>query len=268
MDAPRYDEVRLDLIDEPIDPIRSTMDPLGLAELAASIVEIGQLQPLVVIPMEGRYEICAGHRRYKALQIAKMATARCLIFPDKWTAARAAQLQENTEREGLNIVDEALWMQTIAAGFSGDVDRTAQEFKKSRDYVETRLALLTGDPDVLAAIASGAITLGIAKLLNAVLHDGDRLEFLHAAISGGATQRVVAKWIADRLGLRDSMGPGAGAPAGTASEDPPLEERWIPRCFYCEDTEDPHTMLTLQVHKHCLKSLRKVIASKLAGGTS
>jgi ParB/RepB/Spo0J family partition protein len=267
MDSPRYEEIAIDLIDEPPDPIRRDMDPTQLAELAASIEQLGQLQPCVVVPVDGRYEIIAGHRRYRALTMLHASVARCLVFSDLTDARRAAQLQENTEREQLNVVDEALWIQQIYDGFGGDVDRTCAEFKKSRDYVESRLLLARGDQDVLAAVAQGAIGLAVAKLLNGVDDDGKRLYFLHAAISGGSTARIVAEWIRDwRLQL-DAGVSTAPAPTMTADAPDAPVDRWIPKCFFCEDSEEPHTMLTLQIHKHCLKSLRKQLGAALEKGS-
>jgi ParB family chromosome partitioning protein len=267
MDAPTYREIALDLIDEPPDPIRKGMDPLLLAELAASIDQLGQLQPCVVVPVGERFEVVAGHRRYLALDMLHAATARCLVFTDLVDARRAAQLQENTERENLNVVDEAIWIQQVCDGFGGDIDRTCAEFKKSRDYIDSRLLLARGDQDVLAAVAQGAIGLAVAKLLNGVEDDGKRLYFLHAAISGGSTARVVAQWISDWRGQVAEGIPTAPAPTISDAPEPEAVERWIPRCFFCEDTEEPHTMLTLQIHKHCLKSLRKQLAGALEKGS-
>lgn len=267
MDSPRYEEIALDLIDEPPDPIRREMDPTQLAELAASIETLGQLQPCVVVPVDGRYEIVAGHRRYRALTMLRASTARCLIFSDLADARRAAQLQENTEREQLNVVDEALWVQQICDGFGGDVDRTCDEFKKSRDYIESRLLLARGDQDVLAALAQGAISQAVAKLLNGVDDAGRRLYFLHAAITGGSTARVVAEWIRDWRLAVDAGVVTSPPPTMSTDEPEPAIDRWVPRCFFCEDSEEPHTMITLQIHKHCLKSLRKQLASALDKGS-
>jgi len=88
---------------------RKDMHPEALQELADSIRKQGVMQPIVVRPIaDGRYEIIAGERRWRAAQIAELETVPALIrdVPDE--AAIAMALIENIQREDLNPIEEAV----------------------------------------------------------------------------------------------------------------------------------------------------------------
>lgn len=102
------------LLDLPVDRLhlgldfRLDDDPESLAELAASIAEIGILQPLVVRPSGGGWEVVAGRRRLAAARIAELAEVPCLVRDLTDDQAADIALVENTHRRDLSPVEEGL----------------------------------------------------------------------------------------------------------------------------------------------------------------
>src|SRR5690554_8116928 len=94
------------------------MDPAALQELADSIRQQGVMQPVVVRPIaEGRYELIAGERRWRATQLAELDSIPAIIrdVPDE--AAIAMALIENIQRENLNPIEEAFALQRLQEEF-------------------------------------------------------------------------------------------------------------------------------------------------------
>src|SRR5579862_9572762 len=96
---------------------RREMDAEALEELANSIRSQGIIQPLIVRPMDDKYEIIAGERRWRAAQLAGLNEVPVIIrhIPDE--AAIAIALIENIQRENLNPVEESLALQRLIDEF-------------------------------------------------------------------------------------------------------------------------------------------------------
>ena len=79
IDAQGFQVIKLDLIDDPAKPMRSDLTPESVHDLVLSIKQIGVLEPLIVKPKAGRFEVIAGHRRLLAATLAKLTLIPCLI---------------------------------------------------------------------------------------------------------------------------------------------------------------------------------------------
>jgi len=147
-------------------PRSSHMDKEALAELADSIRQQGIVQPIVVRPIgEGRYEIIAGERRWRAAQLAGLDTIPALVrdIPDE--AAIAVALIENIQRENLNPVEEAIALLRLANEFGLTHEQVAQHVGRSRAAVSNLLRLLNLNSDVRALVESGHLDMGHARAL-------------------------------------------------------------------------------------------------------
>lgn len=147
-----------DLIDpNPWQPRRHA-DPERLAELAADITVRGIVQPLVVRPVaEGRYEIIAGERRYRAAGLADLDLLPCVIREVSDAEARAISLVENLQREDLDIEDEARYLKDLHdSGLS--LRDIGELIHKSYQYVNRRVKL-AADPAALLAYREGQLNL-------------------------------------------------------------------------------------------------------------
>lgn len=132
-----------------------------LAELAASMGELGLLQPLVVTPRNGNYMVVCGHRRLAAAKKAKLATVPVVVRELDEPQRIKAMLVENCQRTDLATIEEArAYAQLVALGLSQRAIATA--VGKGQSHVSKRLQLLELPESVIAAVDSGGITIGDA----------------------------------------------------------------------------------------------------------
>jgi len=162
-------QIAVDLLQRGKYQPRSHMDKEALAELAESIKQQGVVQPIVVRPIgEGRFEIVAGERRWRASQLAGLDKIPALVreIPDE--AAIAVALIENIQRENLNPVEEANALQRLANEFHLTHEQVASHVGRSRVAVSNLLRLLNLNSDVRAMLEKGELDMGHGRALLAL----------------------------------------------------------------------------------------------------
>ncbi len=161
-------QIPLDLLDPgPFQP-RGAMDQTALAELADSIRARGILQPLLVRPhpaAEGRFQIIAGERRWRAAALAGLHEAPALVRRLADNEAMAAALVENLQRQDLNQIEEAEGYNRLLEEFGMPLASLSEAVGKSRPHVSNVLRLLNLPRPVQDAVRSGAISAGHARAL-------------------------------------------------------------------------------------------------------
>jgi len=140
----------------------------GLASLAATIEQLGVLEPLIVrlsMQKQGHYEIVAGERRFRAAKQAGLAIVPCLL--SNYTNEQAAQIAliENTCREGLNPIAEATAIKRLATEFRYDHEEIAMLLGVSRSQVSNLLRLLNLDARIQHWMKQGHLSEGHGKIL-------------------------------------------------------------------------------------------------------
>jgi len=148
-------ELPVDLVQRGKYQPRRDMDPQALEELAESIRAQGVMQPIVVRPIsEGRYEIIAGERRWRASQLAGLDSIPAVIreVPDE--AAIAMALIENIQREDLNPIEEAIALQRLQQEFELTQQQVADAVGKSRVSITNLLRLMSLPEDVKLMLAA------------------------------------------------------------------------------------------------------------------
>jgi len=160
---------------------RTRMDEQALAELAQSIRSQGLLQPLVVRPLNGGYELVAGERRWRAAQMAGLVQVPAVVreVPDE--AALVMALIENIQREDLNPMEEAAAVQRLVDEFKMTHDQAAAAIGRSRSATTNLLRLLRLAKPVQEQLMRGALEMGHARALLAL--DGARQIELGARIA-------------------------------------------------------------------------------------
>jgi len=154
--------------------VRRHSDAAADAELKASIAACGLLQNLIVRPSaKGKFEVEAGERRRRAMLaladdkiLARDHEVTCLVLEDSAEAAVETSLAENFHRLAMNPADEAQAFAALVAR-GATVEDVARRFGLTVRFVEGRLRLATLAPVVFEALASGEITLDIAKAFGA-----------------------------------------------------------------------------------------------------
>lgn len=159
-------EIPVDLIQRGRFQPRRDMDPAALQELADSIRQQGVMQPVVVRPIsEGRFELIAGERRWRATQMAEMDRIPAIIrdVPDE--AAIAMALIENIQRENLNPVEEAFALQRLQEEFGLTQVQVAEAVGKSRSTITNLLRLISLSEDVRLMLEHGDLEMGHGRAM-------------------------------------------------------------------------------------------------------
>ncbi|MES2480627.1 MAG: ParB/RepB/Spo0J family partition protein [Pseudomonadota bacterium] len=152
---------------------RTRMDEGALYELAESIKAQGIMQPILVRKVhqgenEGKYEIIAGERRFRAARLAGLDSVPVLVrdVPDE--AAAAMSLIENIQREDLNPLEEAQGLQRLVKEFGLTHEQAAQAVGRSRSAASNLLRLLNLADPVQTMLMAGDLDMGHARALLAL----------------------------------------------------------------------------------------------------
>jgi ParB family chromosome partitioning protein len=184
---------------------RAVFDEDALAELVASVKEIGVLQPIVVRPNpagEG-FELIMGERRLRASREAGLAQIPAIIRETDDTDMLRDALVENLHRSELNPLEEAAAYQQLLDDFGLTHDQLAQRISRSRPQISNTLRLLKLPPLVQRRVAAGVLSAGHARALLS-LSDSAAMEYL--------AQRIVAEGLSVR-DTEEAVAVGVEAPA-------------------------------------------------------
>ena len=145
---------------------RLHFDEESLAELAASIMEIGVLQPVLVRPVDGgQYELIAGERRWRAARRANLSTIPAVVRTTDDIGSVERALVENLHRQDLTPLEEAAAYQQLHEDFDLTHEQIAGRVGKSRSAVTNTLRLMSLPPAVQHLLADGRLSAGHAKAL-------------------------------------------------------------------------------------------------------
>ena len=158
------EKLKTSLIDPKNGQPRKNFDPDALSELAASIAAHGVLQPILVRASgNGRYQIIAGERRWRAAKIADLSEIPAVILDSDDLAAAEIALVENVQREDLNPIEEAAAFRALAGEFGMTQEDLSRRVGKSRSYIANATRLLELPDEVKALVSSGALSAGHAR---------------------------------------------------------------------------------------------------------
>src|SRR3954463_9636010 len=184
-------ELKTDLLQPGKYQPRTHMSEAALKELADSIKSQGIMQPILVRPVgDGRYEIIAGERRWRAARIAGLNAVPALVRDVPDNAALAMALIENIQREDLNPLEEANGIQRLVTEFGITHEKAAEMVGRSRSAVSNLLRLLSLAEPVRELLQQGKLDMGHARALLAL---------------AGMQQIETARLIAERgMSVRDT----------------------------------------------------------------
>ena len=178
---------------------RTRMDKDALKELAESIKTQGVIQPILVRPVtDGKYEIIAGERRWRAARMAGLQAVPVVIrnIPDN--QALAVALIENIQREDLNPLEEAQGIQRLTHEFGLTHQSAAEALGRSRTAVTNLLRLLELAPPVRDLLGEGKLDMGHARAL-LVLPALRQVELANEIAAKGMTVREVEKRVSELI---------------------------------------------------------------------
>jgi ParB family chromosome partitioning protein len=135
------------ILPNPAQP-RLSYDEDSLTELADSIREHGVLQPILVRPVGGQFQLIAGERRWRASRMAERETIPAIVAEFDEQTALEVSIIENLQREDVSPLEEAAMLRRMTDQFGYSVRQLAQKVGKDKGYVENRLRLTDAPADV------------------------------------------------------------------------------------------------------------------------
>ena len=176
-------EIPLDQIDRNPYQTRSLVQEGQLAELAASIAANGVVQPVLVRPLgNGRFQLIAGERRWRASALAGKTTLPAILRQVSDEQAMEITIVENLQRADLNPMEQARAFERLSREFHMTQEQMATRTGKDRATVANFLRLLRLPASVQARVESGELSFGHARTL---------LAFEHAEEMEKAAQRII-----------------------------------------------------------------------------
>jgi ParB family chromosome partitioning protein len=197
VEGARFAELPLDAITpNPVNP-RVVFDADELAELRDSIKEVGLLQPVVVRPLGGeRYELIMGERRWRAAQLAGLATIPSIVRETPDDVMLRDALLENLHRSQLNPLEEAAAYAQLLQDFGATHEELATRIHRSRPQISNTLRLLNLPPAVQSKVAAGVLSAGHAKAILG-LSSAEEMETLaHRVVAEGLSVRSTEEAVA------------------------------------------------------------------------
>ncbi len=183
------------ILPNPFQP-RRTFQAASLHELAASIQVNGVVQPILLRPApNGKFEIVAGERRWKAARIARLESIPAIVQEISNERLLEVALVENIQREDLNPIEMAQAFEQLTQVFSLTHEEIAQRTGKDRATITNFLRLLKLTPEVQMLVAEGKLGMGHARALIGLSPD-DQIALAHKVVTQELSVRTTEKLVA------------------------------------------------------------------------
>mgnify|MGYP001652203060 CR=1 FL=1 len=168
---------------------RKNFNKEKIDELAASIVEHGIIQPLVVRKAVRGYEIVAGERRWRAARVADLKEVPCLIrdFTDEENMLVA--IIENMQREDLDPIEEAEGLEKMISVYGLTQTEVSKGVSKSRPYITNSLRLLNLPQEIRSRVSEGLLSAGHARAILSAGSEARQFELAERVIKDGLSVR-------------------------------------------------------------------------------
>ncbi len=206
----RFAEITVDsIVPNPKQP-RTVFDEEALAELKASIDEVGFLQPIVVREVgPHKYELVMGERRWRAAQALGRPAIPAIIRDTRDDAMLRDALLENIHRANLNPLEEAAAYQQLLEEFGATHEELARRIGRSRPQISNTIRLLNLPAPVQRRVAAGVLSAGHARALLAMEHTDQQEALATRIVAEGLSVRATEELVA----LAAAEGPTKTAPA-------------------------------------------------------
>lgn len=185
-------EISIDAIEANPEQPRRMFDQEALEELAASIRELGIVQPLSLRKTDaGTYQIIAGERRWRAARLAGLNSVPAYIRTASDSEVTEMALIENIQREDLNAIEVALAFKKLIDTYSLTQDRLSERLGKKRATIANHLRLLKLPAEIQLGLRDRKLDMGHARALLAVADPKQQLRLYRRIIDEGLSVRRV-----------------------------------------------------------------------------
>ena len=188
--------IKTSLIDPKSGQPRKNFDSELLAQLADSIAAHGVLQPILVRETgNGRYQIIAGERRWRAAKLAGLSEIPALTLDKDDLSAAEIALVENIQRENLNPIEEAGAFRALSEEYGMTQEELSRRVGKSRSYIANAVRLIELPDDVKSLVSSGELSAGHARTLLGLRDRTQILPFAKKTIAEGLSVRELEELV-------------------------------------------------------------------------
>ncbi len=185
-------EIEVDLIYPNPDQPRRTFDEETLDELAASMHELGVIQPLSLRDAgDGTYQIIAGERRWRAAKLAGLQTVPAYVRTASDSEVTEMALIENIQREDLNAIEVALAFRKLIDMYNLTQERLSERLGKNRATIANHLRLLKLPAEIQLGLRDHKLDMGHARALLSVTDPKQQLKLYNLILKEGLSVRRV-----------------------------------------------------------------------------
>lgn len=241
---------------------REMVDDEDMDDLVASIRRVGVLQPLVVRQVSGEVVLIAGHRRYRACQIAGIVDIPVVVRSDTDAEAVEAAFAENLFRKDMSPIEVAAGLKDCLEEGTMGIEDLARAMHRSVEWVRKMVAMCDWPGDVTLAIHQGWVSVSAGANLAMVEEDKYRAFLLEQASQGGCTARVTAAWLQAWRALKPCTEAVQAEPLPPGGTLGPM----IPQlpCFVCGATMRMDALSHVPVCGGCVMVLKEAGKQMLA----
>jgi ParB family transcriptional regulator, chromosome partitioning protein len=184
-DEPNVVQIQIDeIVSNPYQP-RTVFDEESIAELAKTIQTHGMIQPIVVRRHQGRYELIAGERRWRAAKMLGWTTVPAIVRVMNDAQTASAALIENLQREGLTPIEEAVAYQQLLELHGLTQESLAQRLGKGQSTIANKLRLLNLPQEVQQGLLAREITERHARALLALPNEELQIKLYQECLERG-----------------------------------------------------------------------------------
>ena len=256
MDCRTVQRIRLEMLDEPVDPDRDTIDPDKIRELAESIRGEGLKQPIKIRPVNGRFEIVFGRRRFLAHRFLGLDSIDAFVEEMTDVQVYKERAIENLQRENLNPIEEAKSYYRLKHVSGLSLRDICQATGKALSTVQKYLALMEMDDDFKRAVSRKQIGIDTARVLWTVDDARMRSYYLQMGIENGVTTAVAELWLSEYG--KSKAGTLFDSDTGDHSTAPVIESHPVfLTCGACLGPVDVQEARQVIVCPQCLLEIKK-----------
>jgi len=249
--------IKLDLIDRPVKISREIIDPEKVRELAESIRESGLLQPVLLRPSNGRYEMVAGDRRYLAHKLLNLKEIKAIVreLDDRETVVIRGI--ENLQRVDLTPSEEGQLYLVLKEEGGLSAKEISKKTGKSHNTVDRYLKFARCSEEVRSAVDRKQISLNTLETLQEI-DDPEAFSYhFKMAAANGITAQVARMWVDDFIKTKAGTyydGDGGGPVPNTDIESKPV----FVTCEVCHGPTEIKNVRNLIVCSECRKKVKHV----------
>ena len=249
--------IELSMIDRPFKISRDTIDPERVRELAESIREKGLLQPIILRPQNGRFEIVAGDRRFLAHKFLEIKVIKAIVLELDDHDTIIMRAVENLQRENLTHCEEgrvyALLMEM--GGFTQN--QIAKKTGKSVSTIQNHVKLI-GYPDYVQIAADRKlVSLAVCHTLMEIEDPDFRKYYFNMAVENGINEKVARLWVDDHFKSKAGTFYDDGGAPPQSNGDTETKPVFV-TCEVCHGPTELKNVCNMMVCKECRKKVRHV----------